>query len=192
MKMKRFLLPAALLLGAFLARLYLPELGLPNSQVNRIYQDRTDYIWICTEGGLVRFDGLRFETYQHDRESANCLSSSSVIDMVEDGRGTKWIGTAAGLDILDSEYSSFTHFDLHRTPDTPVNPYIGRLLEVPAAGTLIVGTGGAGGPCTRITSIPCSWTLPDGCGSSRATASPSSWTPSPWNPRKGLRGARNC
>ena len=148
--MKRFLLPAALLLGAFLpaagqnARLYLPELGLPNSQVNRIYQDRTDYIWICTEGGLVRFDGLRFETYQHDRESANCLSSSSVIDMVEDGRGTKWIGTAAGLDILDSEYSSFTHFDLHRTPDTPVNPYIGRLLEVPAAGTLIVGTGGAG------------------------------------------------
>lgn len=148
--MKRFLLPAALLLGAFLpaagqnARLYLPELGLPNSQVNRIYQDRTDYIWICTEGGLVRFDGLRFETYQHDRESANCLSSSSVIDMVEDGRGTKWIGTAAGLDILDSEYSSFTHFDLHRNPDTPVNPYIGRLLEVPAAGTLIVGTGGAG------------------------------------------------
>ena len=150
MKMKRFLLPAAILLGAFLpaagqnARLYLPELGLPNSQVNRIYQDRTDYIWICTEGGLVRFDGLRFETYQHDRESANCLSSSSVIDMVEDGRGTKWIGTAAGLDILDSEYSSFTHFDLHRTPDTPVNPYVGRLLEVPAAGTLIVGTGGAG------------------------------------------------
>ena len=148
--MKRFFLSAALLGGALLpaagqnARLYLPELGLPNSQVNRIYQDRTDYIWICTEGGLVRFDGLRFETYQHDRERANCLSSSSVIDMLEDGRGTKWIGTAAGLDILDSEYASFSHFDLHRNPDTPVNPYIGRLLEVPVAGTLVVGTGGAG------------------------------------------------
>ena len=140
-----------LLLGGILvpaagqnARLYLPETGLPNSQVNRIYQDRSNYIWICTEGGLVRFDGMRFETYQHDRESANCLSSSSVIDMLEDGQGTMWIGTAAGLDILDSEYASFTHFDLHRNPDTPVNPYIGRLLEVPTAGTLIVGTGGAG------------------------------------------------
>ena len=148
--MRRFLLSAVLLGGAFLtatgqnARLYLPETGLPNSQVNRIYQDRTDYIWICTEGGLVRFDGMRFETYQHDRESANCLSSSSVIDMVEDSRGTKWIGTAAGLDILDSEYASFTHFDLHRNPETPVNPYIGRMVEVPANGTLIVGTGGAG------------------------------------------------
>ena len=148
--MKRIFLSVALLLGAFLpaagqnARLYLPETGLPNSQVNRIYQDRSDYIWICTEGGLVRFDGMRFETYQHDRESANCLSSSSVIDMVEDSRGTKWIGTAAGLDILDSEYASFTHFDLHRNPETPVNPYIGRMVEVPANGTLIVGTGGAG------------------------------------------------
>ena len=148
--MRRFLLSAVLLGGAFLtatgqnARLYLPETGLPNSQVNRIYQDRSDYIWICTEGGLVRFDGMRFETYQHDRESANCLSSSSVIDMVEDSRGTKWIGTAAGLDILDSEYASFTHFDLHRNPETPVNPYIGRMVEVPANGTLIVGTGGAG------------------------------------------------
>ena len=148
--MKRFLLSAVLFLGAFLpaagqdARLYRPEHGLSSSQVNRIYQDRSDYIWICTEGGLVRFDGMRFETYQHDRESENCLSSSSVIDMVEDGRGTKWIGTAAGLDILDSEYSSFTHFDLHRNPEMPVNPYIGRLLEVQANGTVIVGTGGAG------------------------------------------------
>ena len=148
--MRRFFLSTALLLGALVsasgqnARLYLPETGLPNSQVNRIYQDRSDYIWICTEGGLVRFDGMRFETYQHDRESANCLSSSSVIDMVEDRKGTKWIGTAAGLDILDSEYSSFTHFDLHRNPETPVNPYIGRMVEVPANGTLVVGTGGAG------------------------------------------------
>ena len=148
--MRRFFVTLLLLGGAFLqsagqnARLYLPETGLPNSQVNRIYQDRSDYIWICTEGGLVRFDGMRFETYQHDRESANCLSSSSVIDMLEDRQGTKWIGTAAGLDILDSEYASFTHFDLHRNPDTPANPYIGRLLEIPANGTLIVGTGGAG------------------------------------------------
>ena len=54
MTMKRYFLSAALLLGVFLpatgqnARLYLPETGLPNSQVNRIYQDRSDYIWICT------------------------------------------------------------------------------------------------------------------------------------------------
>ena len=151
--MKRFFLLTMLLGGAFLqamgqnARLYLPETGLPNSQVNRIYQDRSNYIWICTEGGLIRFDGMRFETYRHDRESANCIASSSVIDMLEDRQGTKWIGTAAGLDILDSEHSTFTHFDLLRDADTPANPYIGRLLEIPDAGSgsrLVVATGGAG------------------------------------------------
>ena len=153
MKMKRILL-LTVLLGAVAfratgqnARLYLPETGLPSSQVNRICQDRSDYIWICTEGGLIRFDGMRFETYRHDRERANGLASSSVIDMLEDRQGNKWIGTAAGLDILDSEHATVTHYDLHRDPDTPVNPYIGRLLEIPDAGDgsrLVVATGGAG------------------------------------------------
>ena len=151
--MRRLCITALLLGGAILqatgqnARLYLPETGLPNSQVNRICQDRSDYIWICTEGGLIRFDGMRFETYQHDRERANWIASSSVIDMLEDRQGTKWIGTAAGLDILDSEHSTFTHFDLLRDPDTPSSPYIGRLLEIPGDGEesrLVVATGGAG------------------------------------------------
>ena len=151
--MRHLFLSTTLLLGAILpvagqdARLYRPETGLSSSQVNRIYQDRRDYIWICTEGGLVRFDGMRFETYQHDRERANCLASSSVIDIVEDRLGNKWIGTAAGVDMLDSEYASFTHLTLHRNPDTPVNPYIGRLLEIPGEGdstVLLVATGGSG------------------------------------------------
>ena len=153
MTMRHLFLSTTLLLGAILpvagqdARLYRPETGLSSSQVNRIYQDRRDYIWICTEGGLVRFDGMRFETYQHDRERANCLASSSVIDIVEDRLGNKWIGTAAGVDMLDSEYASFTHLTLHRNPDTPVNPYIGRLLEIPGEGdstVLLVATGGSG------------------------------------------------
>ena len=77
MTMRRLCITTLLLGVAFLqatgqnARLYLPETGLPNSQVNRICQERSDYIWICTEGGLIRFDGMRFETYQHDRERAN-------------------------------------------------------------------------------------------------------------------------
>ena len=56
MTMKRIFLSVALLLGAFRpaagqnARLYLPESGLPSSQVNRGDQDRSDYIWICSEG----------------------------------------------------------------------------------------------------------------------------------------------
>ena len=150
--MKRFLLPVALLLLAFPAqgqnaRLYRPETGLPNSQINRIYQDRSEYLWLCTEGGLIRFDGMRFETYRHERENQNSLASSSVTDMLEDRQGTKWVGTASGLDIFDSGHSSFTHLSLREDPSVPTQPYIGCLLEVTGRdgrNTLYVATGGAG------------------------------------------------
>ena len=69
------------------ARVYTSENGLPNSQVSQVYQDRNGYIWMCSEGGLIRFDGMRFETYRHDRERENSISSSSVNCMLEDSRG---------------------------------------------------------------------------------------------------------
>ena len=37
--------------------------GLVQSQVNRIVQDSNGYLWICTKGGLSRFDGLRFQNF---------------------------------------------------------------------------------------------------------------------------------
>ena len=42
------------------ARLYTSEFGLPNSDVNSIYQDAQGFVWICTENGLARFDGRDF------------------------------------------------------------------------------------------------------------------------------------
>ena len=129
------------------ARLYTPEIGLPNSQINHIYQDRNGYMWLCTEGGLIRFDGMRFETFRHDRENENSLASSSVLDMIEDDHGTKWVGTANGLDVFDSEHISFCRFELPDGQTAAGSPYIGRLLEVPGRSSgscLYVATGGAG------------------------------------------------
>ncbi len=37
--------------------------GLVQSQVNRIVQDSKGYLWICTKGGLSRFDGQRFQNF---------------------------------------------------------------------------------------------------------------------------------
>ena len=129
------------------SRLYTSEMGLPNSQINRICQDRRGYIWMCSEGGLIRFDGMRFETYRHDRGNGRSLTSSSVTDMLEDSRGTTWIGTANGLNLFDPEQASFSLFELPNNPGTPGNPYIGRLLEVPerdGGSLLYVATGGVG------------------------------------------------
>ncbi len=153
MKMKRFFLLfvlAAGLAGGVLAqnaRVYTPEYGLPNSQVNRICQDRRNYIWMCTEGGLVRFDGMRFETFRHERGRENAISSSSVQDMLEDSRGTTWVATAAGLNIFIPEHSEFSRYELVNERNEIINPYISWLQEVPGRSggcRLYVGTSGAG------------------------------------------------
>lgn len=152
MKMRRFLLFLTFLLAfqqAFgqNARIYLPETGLPNSQVNRIYQDRKGYMWFCTEGGLIRFDGMRFETFRHDRERETSLSSSSVNSMLEDSRGNTWVATANGLNLFDPGHNEFRRFELHDERNAISNPYVSWLLEVPGRSggcRLYVGTSGAG------------------------------------------------
>lgn len=37
--------------------------GLPQSSVNDLFWDRTGFLWVSTEAGLVRFDGMRFQTF---------------------------------------------------------------------------------------------------------------------------------
>ena len=73
------------------------EQGLSQSTVMDILQDRRGYIWLATEDGLNRFDGLSFKAYKHDPADAASLPSSFVWDVEEDGAGNLWIATASGL-----------------------------------------------------------------------------------------------
>ena len=151
--MKRLFIFLALLSAALsdaaaqTARVYTSENGLPNSQVSKIYQDRAGYIWMCSEGGLIRFDGMRFESFRHDRERENSISSSSVISMLEDSRGHTWVATVNGLNLFDTEHSEFRRFELNDERHAVANPYISALLEVPGRSggcRLYVATSGSG------------------------------------------------
>ena len=42
------------------------EQGLSQSSVMDILQDRRGYVWLATEDGLDRYDGLAFKVYKHD------------------------------------------------------------------------------------------------------------------------------
>jgi ligand-binding sensor domain-containing protein/signal transduction histidine kinase len=69
--------------------------GLPQNTVHAILQTRDGYLWLGTDGGLVRFDGIDFVTF--DAENTPQFKSDSVSDLLQDGSGTLWISTAAGL-----------------------------------------------------------------------------------------------
>ncbi len=71
-----------------------PGEGLPQNSVNAIAQDREGYLWLGTQEGLVRFDGVRFTVY--DKKNVNGLLESWVQALCAGRDGVLWIGTQGG------------------------------------------------------------------------------------------------
>ena len=64
--------------------------GAPNA----ITQTRDGYLWIGTDGGLVRFDGVRFVPW--GPPNGKHLSDLRIVSLLGARDGTLWIGTASG------------------------------------------------------------------------------------------------
>ncbi|HCT29717.1 MAG TPA: hypothetical protein DIW31_03045 [Bacteroidales bacterium] len=72
---------------------YSLEQGLPQSSVYSIFQDSRGYLWLGTESGVARFDGLRFTVF--DRTSG--LPGNTVRSIIELANGDIWVGTDMGI-----------------------------------------------------------------------------------------------
>ena len=116
--------------SAQMARLYTSGTGLPNSQIYNIYQDKKGFIWICTENGMARFDGMDFTTFHFDRNNPNSIASDFVLDVYEDSYGTFWVGTSAGLQTFDPEFGSFTKIDLKDPAIPSSDQHISAIIEI--------------------------------------------------------------
>lgn len=68
------------------------EQGLPQNPVRALAQTADGYLWIGSEGGVARFDGVRFFTLGM-REG---LRTSPVNCLCGDRSGALWIGTSGG------------------------------------------------------------------------------------------------
>jgi ligand-binding sensor domain-containing protein/signal transduction histidine kinase len=75
-----------------------------SSFINTIMEDRKGNIWIGTNDGLSRYDGISF-THFTKKEG---LSDNFIYSIKEDLDGNIWIGTMGGLNFYDG--ASFTHF----------------------------------------------------------------------------------
>lgn len=56
-----------------------------------ITQTSDGYLWVGTEAGIVRFDGITFETFNH--EDTPVFSGGVVVALIKDRRDSLWIGT---------------------------------------------------------------------------------------------------
>ncbi|MEK6283427.1 MAG: two-component regulator propeller domain-containing protein [Acidobacteriota bacterium] len=86
---------------------WLTENGLPQNTVHSIAQTKDGYVWIGTEEGLARFDGVRFTIF--DKQNTPQLKSNYIRTLLADRQGALWIGTAEGLvRMLDGKFTLFT------------------------------------------------------------------------------------
>jgi ligand-binding sensor domain-containing protein len=70
------------------------ENGLPQNSIRDILQTRDGYLWLATEGGLVRFDGARFVVFD---KSVPGFESQRIGSLREDRNGALWAGTSDGM-----------------------------------------------------------------------------------------------
>lgn len=84
--------------------------GLAQSRVRTIVQTRDGYVWLGTDGGLVRFNGDRFTEFN---VQSGDLKDNEVWALQEDNDGALWIGTYGGglTRLQDGRFRTFTTAD---------------------------------------------------------------------------------
>ncbi len=83
-------------LTQYIHRIQQMQPGLPQAAIFSIWQSHDGYLWLGTQRGLARFDGVRFTPL--DETGGVSLQDTWVRSLYEDKRGDLWIGTNdAGL-----------------------------------------------------------------------------------------------
>ena len=97
-------------LSQFGHEVWATENGLPQNTVHAIAQTRDGYIWIGTEEGLARFDGVKFTVF--DKQNTPEFKSNYIRHLFADRQGALWIATAQGLvRMLNGKFKLFTRDD---------------------------------------------------------------------------------
>ena len=110
--------------------------GLPQSDVLSVAQTADGFLWLGTQEGLARFDGVAFRNF--DRNNVPGMTDQFITALEPGSDGGLWVGTRSGLfHYREDKWRSFGQSE--GLPDH----YI-RSLAASADGGVWVGTYGAG------------------------------------------------
>jgi signal transduction histidine kinase/ligand-binding sensor domain-containing protein/CheY-like chemotaxis protein len=82
--------------------------GLPQNSAQAMLQTNDGYVWIGTEEGLVRFNGVEFKVFNKDNTDA--IRHNDVRVLYQDREGALWIGTFGGglVRYQDGQFTNYT------------------------------------------------------------------------------------
>jgi ligand-binding sensor domain-containing protein/signal transduction histidine kinase len=120
--------------GTLSVRTYTVEQGLANNHVSRIFRDSHNYLWICTDEGLSRLDGLHFVNFT----PADGLPDIHINDIIETHGGNYWIGTDGGA-VFFRPADHGSRFTTFIPPGSERARLVNAVLE-DRDGSILVGT----------------------------------------------------
>lgn len=84
---------------------------LEQNTIYCILQDRKGFLWFGTEeGGLYRYDGYKYETFNNEQNDVTTVSNNLIRTMCEGDNDTMWIGTEAGLNLFNRKTGKFKRY----------------------------------------------------------------------------------
>lgn len=102
--------------------------GLSENAVFCTLQDADGFMWFGTKDGLNRYDGSSFRVYQHQIGNKNSLGNNFIRSIAEKDKHSLYVGTDAGLYLMDKLSESFTKIDLKAGDRSSITSAVNALL----------------------------------------------------------------
>ncbi|MBZ5506866.1 MAG: response regulator [Acidobacteriia bacterium] len=84
------------------------EDGLPQNSIQALLQTKDGYLWIGTQEGLVRFNGVEFKVF--NKATTDAIRHNDVRELYQDHDGVLWVGTFGGglVRYKDGQFTDYT------------------------------------------------------------------------------------
>lgn len=86
--------------------------GLSNTRIRSITEDSRKNVWICTQSGLNRYDGVKMNVYRHQDGMPGTLGHDMVTCVLEVEPGCVLVGMESGVQVYSYDTDRFTDVPL--------------------------------------------------------------------------------
>ncbi|MDR3059752.1 MAG: response regulator [Prevotella sp.] len=113
--------------------------GLSESAIYCIMQDMKGFMWFGTKDGLNRYDGYNFRIFRNNPHNTQSIGNNFIRCIAEGGTNTLYIGTDAGLYIMNTIDESFSKVTMKTDKGIDVTSAV-NALHVDKNGNVWIGS----------------------------------------------------